>query len=231
MPDLDPRQEELLTLVIESFIHSAEPVGSKFLAYEEKIGWSEATIRNDLRALEEAGYLTHPHTSAGRIPTELGYRFYVDSMDASKIKLSARDDEKMGRILSLAEESETLCKSVAKEASAISRDAVIVAFTLDRIYYTGFSNLFEKPEFINAEMVVNTSRMFDQCEECLGRFESKISHEPKIYIGNEHPVGGYLSVVAARLADTKEGMFVILGPSRMDYKKNLAILNKIKNSL
>lgn len=228
---MEKRQEELLTLVIESFIQSAEPVGSKFLAYEEKIGWSEATIRNDLRALEDAGYLTHPHTSAGRIPTELGYRFYIDKMDASKIKLSAKDAERLEKISHEVGERETALKTTAKEVAGISREAVIVAFTLDRVYYTGFSNLFEKPEFINSEMVVNTSRMFDQCEECLGRFESKISLEPKIYVGSEHPFGGYLSVVASRLAGSKEGMFIILGPLRMDYKRNLAIVNKISNIL
>jgi heat-inducible transcriptional repressor len=231
MLEINQRQQELLILVIESFIHSAEPVGSKFLAYEEKIGWSEATIRNDLRALEEAGYLTHPHTSAGRVPTEAGYRFYVNSMDNSKIKLTAKDDERLERVLVLADEHETVCKSAAKEAAAISQNAVIIAFNLDKIYYTGFSYLFEKPEFINTEMVINTSRMFDQCEKCLGRFESRISRSPEIYIGSEHPFGGYLSATAMRLNNFKEGMFVILGPMRMDYKKNLAILNKIKNSL
>lgn len=228
---MEKRQEELLTLVIESFIHSAEPVGSKFLAYEEKIGWSEATIRNDLRALEDAGYLTHPHTSAGRIPTELGYRFYIDSLDASKIKLSSKDAERLDKTPQDTGEFEAALKTTAKEVAGISREAVIVAFTLDRVYYTGFSNLFEKPEFINSEMVVNTSRMFDQCEECLGRFSEKIAREPKIYVGGEHPFGNYLSIVSAPLTGNKEGMFIILGPLRMDYKRNLAIINKISNIL
>ena len=227
---MEKRQEELLNLVIESYIQTAEPVGSKFLAYKEKIGWSEATIRNDLRALEEAGFLTHPHTSAGRIPTELGYRFYVNALDPAKVKLNTKENDKLESIFKDSTDREIIFKTAAKETSAVSHEAVIVAFTLDRIYYTGFSHLFEKPEFVNSEMVINTSRMFDSCEECLARFADKITKEPRVYVGSEHTFGNYLSLAAMPIAGSKEGMFIVLGPLRMDYKKNLAIVNKI-NSL
>ena len=66
---METRQQQLLNLVIENHIATAEPVGSKFLVSEGNLDWSEATVRNELRILEEEGYLTHPHTSAGRIPT------------------------------------------------------------------------------------------------------------------------------------------------------------------
>jgi heat-inducible transcriptional repressor len=78
--NLDERKARLLRAVVHEFIYTAEPVGSKSLTARYSLGVSPATIRNELAVLEEQGYLSHPHTSAGRVPTDRGYRFYVDSL-------------------------------------------------------------------------------------------------------------------------------------------------------
>lgn len=230
MSKINSRQEELLTLVIESHINLAEPVGSKFLAYEEKVGWSEATIRNDLRALEEAGFLTHPHTSAGRVPTEAGYRHYVSGLDRGMMKLGVKEESVLNKIFK-DNGFESNCKAMAKEVARWTNEAVIMAFDLDRIYYTGLSNLFNKPEFALPQMVINTSRMFDQCEECLGRFFEKVSEQPDFYIGTDHPFGGFLSLVACRAGKNKQSLFMVFGPTRMNYKKNFAVVNGVRKFL
>ena len=77
---LTERQERILNLVVDSYLGSGRPVGSRALASRDEIGWSPSTVRGDLAALEHAGYLTHPHTSAGRVPTDSGYRLYADSL-------------------------------------------------------------------------------------------------------------------------------------------------------
>ncbi len=77
---LDRRKASVLRAVVTDYIRTAEPVGSGAIAHRYPFGVSPATIRNELAALEEMGYLSHPHTSAGRIPTDLGYRFYVDTL-------------------------------------------------------------------------------------------------------------------------------------------------------
>ena len=79
-PQLGPRKSAVLRAVVEEYVRSGEPVGSETVSEHASIGVSSATIRNELAALEELGYLKHPHTSAGRIPTDAGYRFYVDSL-------------------------------------------------------------------------------------------------------------------------------------------------------
>jgi heat-inducible transcriptional repressor len=79
-PELGQRKVAVLRAVVEEYVHSGEPVGSETIAERSGLGVSSATIRNELAALEELGYLTHPHTSAGRIPTDQGYRKYVDSL-------------------------------------------------------------------------------------------------------------------------------------------------------
>ena len=78
--ELSPRKKQILKAVIDAHIELGEPVGSKYLTASTDIGFSSATIRNEMAELEELGYLEHPHTSAGRVPTTLGYRFYVDGL-------------------------------------------------------------------------------------------------------------------------------------------------------
>src|SRR5919199_4293354 len=81
--ELGPRKLAVLQAVVEEYVRTGEPVGSETIAERSGLGVSSATIRNEMAALEELGYLGHPHTSAGRIPTDLGYRRYVDSLPAA----------------------------------------------------------------------------------------------------------------------------------------------------
>jgi heat-inducible transcriptional repressor len=77
--ELGPRKGAVLNAVVEEYVRSGEPVGSETIAESSGLGVSSATIRNEMAALEELGFLSHPHTSAGRIPTDTGYRHYVDT--------------------------------------------------------------------------------------------------------------------------------------------------------
>jgi heat-inducible transcriptional repressor len=80
---LSPRQELILKLVVDAYLASGTPVPSKEIADRPEVEWGPSTVRAELAALEAAGFLTHPHTSAGRVPTEAGYRYHVDSMIAA----------------------------------------------------------------------------------------------------------------------------------------------------
>src|SRR5215204_1395847 len=79
-PELSQRKATVLHAVVETYVVTGEPVGSESIAERAGLGVSSATIRNEMAALEELGYLSHPHTSAGRIPTDAGYRHYVDTL-------------------------------------------------------------------------------------------------------------------------------------------------------
>lgn len=223
---METRQKELLNLVVDSYINTAEPVGSKFLAYKEKVGWSEATIRNDLRALEDEGFLSHPHTSAGRIPTERGYRFFVDSLDFDKTKINKKESDSLFQALKLNRDFELSRKNLAKELAEISGLTVLLAFSPNKIYYTGLANLFSQPEFGELKLIADVSAVFDRCEECLDNFYDEVEKNPRIFIGKEHPFGNLLSVVAFRFRN--EGLFTLLGPTRMNYRHNLGLMNVVK---
>jgi heat-inducible transcriptional repressor len=86
---LSERQQLILKLVVDGYLDSGKPVGSKVIADRADVGWSPSTVRAELAELEGAGFLTQPHTSAGRLPTDAGYRFYADSLLASGRRLQA----------------------------------------------------------------------------------------------------------------------------------------------
>jgi len=223
---MDTRQSQLLKLVIENHIETAEPIGSKFLVAEGKLDWSDATVRNELRALEEEGYLTHPHTSAGRIPTEKGYRYFVDNLDLSDSKPSKKENIALESAARASNEPEAARKYIAKVTAELAQGAVIMAFSPEKVYYTGLSNLFNQPEFKELSVVVDVSAMFDRCEECLQDFFEKVDGEIKFFVGSEQPFGNYLSVVTFKAKDN--ALFSLLGPMRMDYKNILGIMKKVK---
>ena len=90
---LSERQEQILTAVVEAYLESGTPVGSKAVAEDPDLSWSASTIRSELSELERDGFLTHPHTSAGRVPTDSGYRFYADALiGAPRISPTKNED-------------------------------------------------------------------------------------------------------------------------------------------
>jgi len=122
---LDERKQDILRLIIRSYITSGEPVGSRTLS--KSIGWklSPATIRNVMSDLEEAGYLAQPHTSAGRVPSEKGYRFYVDHL-ADSGKVSKSDERYINRMLAASDTPEDVMARASFVLSAISKNVGIV---------------------------------------------------------------------------------------------------------
>lgn len=228
---MNDRQQQLLNLVIESYIKTAEPVGSSLLAEKGDLGVSGATLRNEMRALEDGGYLTHPHTSAGRVPTEKGYRFYLENTDYKSGKLSKKENDVLGmstidnRLLTIDQKQKELTKNLCE----LSGEMMLLAFSPDRVYYTGLSNLFSKPEFTELQMVADISQIFDHCEECLKTFFDEVVDEPKCFIGREHSFGNALSVLAFRFGENS--LLALLGPMRMNYKRNHALMTRAKELL
>src|SRR3989338_10381115 len=184
---LDARLEKLLILVVETYVETAEPVGSKFLAVENDLDVKEATIRNDLRELEELGYLTHPHTSAGRIPTIAGYEYYLSKLDWNKFNATKKEITALEKAFAKNSDYEMARKYLAKELVELSGLAVIVAFSNQKVYYTGLSNLFSQPDFTQLRLVADISQVFDRCDEYLPKFCNTVSRVPKFFLGCEHP--------------------------------------------
>ena len=129
--ELSERKKQILKAIVEAHIAEGEPVGSKYIVENRQLTCSSATIRNEMSELEEMGYLEKPHTSAGRVPSELGYRFYVDSL-VQHYAMTANEIAEINNIL----------KMKMTELDQILENASRVASNLTN--YTGFA---VKPKF------------------------------------------------------------------------------------
>lgn len=220
---MEDRQSQLLKLIIEHYIDTAEPVGSKFLVDEAGLQVSGATIRNEMRELEEAGYLTHPHTSAGRIPTEIGYQYYIKHI-MKPVAPKKNDVREMQQIRSDEKDLVQAMKQVGKYTAGQTGAAVIIAYGPDTVYYTGISNLFSEPEFQDHAHTVSISTMFDHCEERIDRVFAAMTQpgDVQILIGEKNPLGNACSLTVLPF-DDGDGLFAIMSPIRTDYARNVAL--------
>lgn len=220
------RQSQLLKNLIEKYLVSAEPVASALLA--EKSDVSSATIRNDMAVLEDDGFIEQPHTSAGRVPTIKGYKFYIANY-IKPVKISAAQQKNLKNAV----RSSTPIKSVAKELAELTDQAILVALANNDFYYTGISKLFAQPEFSHHQEVISISSVLDALDKVLVELFETADDETKIIIGDDNPFSPHCSllVTESKVSQSAKGLLVILGPLRMNYNKNLGLLNYSQNIL
>lgn len=224
---MEKRQEKLLQLVVEKYLETAEPVGSGFLAEAEGLELSGATIRNEMRDLEEQGFLTHPHTSSGRIPTELGYKYYIKNI-MKAIAPKKKVQEKIQSFFREDKSEDKRLKNIGKQVAEYMNNTVIVSLNKDSLYYTGISNLLSQAEFQDSEHAVNISAVFDECEEKIGDLYNTVrENEAKVLVGSENPLGNVCGTVAIRVGE--HALFMVIGPMRMNYGQAIGLLNYISN--
>jgi len=222
------RQEKLIKIIVEEYINSAEPVASGFLVKKFDEDVSSATIRNDMVALEKDGMIEQPHTSAGRIPTEKAYRHYLDNFYKEK-SLSTSYKDKLDLINKSNNEIRNKLKEMAKYLAEISGQAVVVAFADNDIYYTGISNLFSQPEFFQRELVMDMSRVIDHLDSVVSNLFNEV-FETQVELGAGCPFGARCASIITKVnLDDKEYLISLIGPMRMDYQKNISLINYLKN--
>ncbi len=222
---MNERQQNLLKIITSQYIKTAQPVSSKFITEAGDFDLSSATIRNEMADLEEQGYIYHPHTSAGRMPTERGYRFFVSNF-LQDLKLAKRQQELLDKTFkTFATFEPRALKELAKSLAELSDNAVFVAFANNDFYYTGLSNLFEQPEFTEHQLVYHLSRVIDHLDKVIGKIFKNINSEVEVAIGSKNPFGQDCSSVLAKYqVKNNEGILGILGPVRMDYQNNVSLV-------
>ena len=158
-PTLDDRRAAILRAIVQDYVRDGEPVGSKRLAEEWNLGVSSATVRSDMSALEEAGLITHPHTSAGRIPTDAGYRYFVDTLSTTE----AVRPEQVAALEGLLLGSPDLEELLQRTSSVLSRltrfAALVVAPRLDRSRLRHVELVQLAPTSILVVFIVDTGRV------------------------------------------------------------------------
>jgi heat-inducible transcriptional repressor len=227
---MNEREQTILRLVVEEYIKNAEPVGSKFLSEAAGLDVSSATIRNDMASLESQGYLRRPHPSAGAVPTEKAYLYYLQNCLKTA---GAASQSRHFQDLCHATHDEDTVRTLAKALVDLSGEMAIVAFAPSRSYYTGVANLFNKPDFRDLTVIRSLSEMVDRFDEVIGEIFETVSADPQVLIGSQNPFGPDMSAILVKksLPGGVTGLLGLVGPMRMDYERNLKLLSEAADAL
>ena len=233
------RQTQILVAIIEQYAEVASPVGSVTLAKLFEV--SSATIRSEMAKLEELGLITQPHTSAGRIPTDKGYRFYVNRLTEEnqggdeQILLNASNSKDNLRGFRAISSRVSAQNDRADHAIRSAVDSLVeitgnlgLATIGDQLYMNGIYNLFSQPEFESGEAVQSVAQLLDNLEPWL---REVAPNEPlNVYIGSENPIGkssGASLIISKFESPFSENSYIgVLGPTRQNYGKVVRLVQK-----
>lgn len=228
---LDQRKESILKAIVQEYVRTAEPVGSNFIVKKYSFGVSPATIRNDMAELEEGGFIAAPHTSAGRVPTEAGYRYYIQNFLSPK-QTKVKQLEEFRQKAAKEDDREELLKSVAKFLAINTGEAVIVGLTPKHYYSTGFGTLFAKPEFAEVAFMRDFSEIMDRLDEVMAELWGSAPDNIQILVGHENPFGDRCGTIVTRFKTGEEsGILGVLGSLRMNYDRNYSLISYARQML
>ncbi len=225
---MDERQSKLLAAIIDQFIQTAMPVGSKRLLESGEFTLSSATIRSEMGALEDQGFLDQPHISAGRIPTAKGYRVYVkEFMDPSAHEKTVRKKfDTLQEQYFRQKDQERAYEAVSLLSQMIPDIAFATVPHKPSVYFLGLANVLRQPEFqANPLLASNVVEVLDRAE---------VDDKIRYYIGDEHifhQIQSCSLIVTEYCLRDRKGVIGVLGPMRMDYAYNTIALELVAGLL
>lgn len=226
------RQKQLLYAIVEQYAEVASPVGSSLLA--KVFGVSSATIRAEMAELERAGYIAQPHTSAGRVPTDKGYRFYVNNIAEDKpLAVEGRAEKALSVRVQHGGLPERTIRNAVDTLVELTHNLGIATIG-QQLYMSGLSNLFGQPEFVQAGLggdsslnrVQQVAQLLDNLEPWLR--EAAPNQPLSVYIGRENPIGrsaGCTLIVSRFRGPFSDHSYIgVLGPTRQNYRDVMALV-------
>jgi transcriptional regulator of heat shock response len=231
----DKRREQILEMIIDRYIESAEPVGSR--AISRKFGLSSATIRNVMSDLEDEGYITHPHTSAGRIPTDKGYRYYITTLMHRKnlnekaVKMvEAQYHQKVQNLGDVLEKTSHLISSLTNYVGVTMMPGI------EKLYFDGTSHLMEQPEFQDVSKLHNLFKCLEDRVSILKILcDSPDDDRLTIHIGKENKSSSLseCSIVTRgyKIKGKASGKLGVIGPKRMVYERVIPMVEYLADTV
>jgi len=230
------RRLEVLKAIVQHFVETAEPVGSNTILVSYKFSVSPATIRNDMASLEKEGLIYQPHTSSGRVPTDLGYRLYVEELQDFE---EARKEAKLAlaqgqKELQMHKVRQKIYDLVALLAHVTGVASFATLPDSQRTFYIGLSNIIRQPEFIadmsRASQVIEVFEKTDRFLNILKHLD--IDDSIKFFIGKENLIQEIQSctlMVTSIKCLGHRSIIGLLAPTRTNYAFNRAVLEQVKN--
>jgi heat-inducible transcriptional repressor len=234
---LSERQNQILKTIIREYTDTANPVSSGHLKEKYELPFSSATIRNEMVELEDNGYIVKPHISSGRIPSDKGYRYFIDNL--MEEKESSREYQKRleMELLKLKAKNARLERTTAKLLSSMSQCLAISGIVDKKEFYDfGMHTLLEDPEFEDRDDLSRLVMSLDMIDENVDKILSRMkSEDTEIFIGGENPLreakNCSMIVSPYKLKDGEKGLLAIIGPKRMEYAKNRSLMELVRKAL
>ncbi len=233
--ELTERQKTILDAAIRAYVQTAQPVASGELVRRYRFPYSPATVRSELLALDEAGFLVQPHTSAGRIPTDRGYRFFINHL-VPRDGIGRSEERALRELAELTEPMEFI-RHVSRLFAGLTRTFSLSGLPEEELYYTsGIRAVMREPEFSDARLMHEFGALVDVIEDEFNQlFDAAEFAEPKVFVGAENPIRSArhcgMIVQALETPSRKESVIALVGPKRMDYEHNLALLRHFRELL
>ncbi len=228
--NLGLRQKQVLKTVVEEYVKHSEPVGSGHVVEMLAESVSSATIRNVMAELTDFGLLTQPHTSAGRIPTEAGFKVYVEIMMREQKELTHRQQEVLAAHFKKLKNLQERFREAARMLSELSGSVGLLIDDQDKVYMSGLSNLPKLPEFRDEDFGSEFMELLENPVENLKPLIKRANDEAQVMMGKDMP-GGKTSIVVTRFGPGGRKMISIIGPLRMRYGKTLPTMEYITKIL
>jgi len=232
---LSARQIQILKTLIDEYIETAEPVGSETLDKKYNLGVSSATIRNEMVALTKSGHLKQPHTSSGRIPTPKAMKFYIDQLMEEK-QMSLADEVKTREEVwdSRNDLDNLLCEATHALAQRTNLLAIATLSNANRVWHSGYANVFLNPEFADLETTANLFSFLEEVTRIQELFFERMTGTSPVEVlfGEEMgwPEIAPTSIVATRFkVKGKDGALGVIGPARLSYATIIPVMRYFKN--
>lgn len=224
------RQRLILSAIVEQYAEVASPVGSNLLAKAFNV--SSATIRAEMAELERMGYIMQPHTSAGRIPSDKGYRYYVNHLSEEKERAENRAEHALASRVQDGGLPEQAIRNAVDTLVELTHNLGLATIG-NQLYISGLSNLFGQPEFTSGNQVQQVAKLLDNLEPWLR--EAAPNQPLSVYIGQENPIGrgaGCSLIISRFESPYSDNSYIgVLGPTRQSYAKVMSLVERASSAL
>lgn len=222
MYNLTQRQIEILKSIIEEYIETAEPVGSETIEKKHNLSASPATIRNEMVKLSDYGYIKKPHSSAGRVPTAMGMKFYVRELMKEKELSTVEEVALKEKVWDYRDKMQRFLKEATKSLAEKTNTLAIATTDEGEIYCSGYANILEMPEFFDIDVTKTLLNALDEYDSFQSIF-ANVHDEEDIHVLIEDELGtqlrgpyGFIFTEYTTPMDVR-GKIGVLGPARLRY--------------
>ena len=230
--DSNDRKKDVLKVLVETFVHTNQPVGSIQVVEQLPYGVSSATIRNDMVEMTELDLLEQPHTSAGRIPTDLGYRHYVKILTEERKEISKRQRDVLTSHLKNLKDFEDRYRTAVKLLAELTGGVGVLMDDAKKVYISGLGQVARLPEFSDKSFGVKLIEALEQPEEFIEELSDQISSDNvSVLIGDDMQQIENATIVISNFGPNKKKIISIIGPTRMQYKKALPLVDYMRQIL